>query len=148
MKFKTENGAIVDFHNNLIAYIPGHPSRVDFPWNLIEDLHKKIPGQFRMIHTHPPQMDWYSSIDYQESLYPWAVSMYPFPSRLSVIVPSPGYQHFLPHQIDFVGILEPYEVWKGSGRKRGFEIFEERNQIVYDVPEWYERLMNESYDFS
>lgn len=84
-KYKNEAGVIVGQNDTALRLIKGGVGSVEFPEDVIWDLHKKAPGSiFKLAHTHPPKMDKPSSRDLQ-TLETWAWAMYPFPARLSVI---------------------------------------------------------------
>lgn len=84
-KFITESGVIVGPHNTALHYVSGEMTHVDFPEDIIWDIHKRTPGNiFKLAHTHPPGMYQMSSRD-KQTLETWAFALYPYPARLSTI---------------------------------------------------------------
>ena len=83
--FQREYGAIISTYDQLITVIKGNGVEVDFPIELILDLHKRSPGYvFKLMHTHPPEMDDLSERDIK-TLKTLAFTFYPFPIAMSVI---------------------------------------------------------------
>lgn len=121
MQFKNEVGAIIAEDGGLISMFDGQPGHVDFPDDLIANLHQKRPGYIeRFTHTHPPGLGRPSGQD-NSMMSNLAVVMYPFPVRLGIIVPLrssisdsksqyDGYYEFVEHTYQWV--FEPRSIWK------------------------------------
>jgi len=84
-EYKAETGVIVATYGEALHIVNGEVGHVDFPEDLIWDIHKKSPGIiYKFAHTHPPEMYQMSKRD-EQTLKTWAFAMYPYPVRLSTI---------------------------------------------------------------
>jgi len=126
MQFKHETGAIIGPENGLISIFDGEVGHVDFPDEMIAKIHRLNPGHInRFTHTHPPGMFRPSQQD-NSMMSNLAVSMYPFPVRLGIIVPetieelkekeaslwsSKTNSHIFVENV-YQWIFEPREVWQ------------------------------------
>lgn len=149
-KYKNEAGVIVGQGDMSLALIPGGVGSVEFPEELIWDLHKRAPGSIvKLAHTHPPKMDRPSSRDIQ-TLETWAWALHPFPARLSVIT--------LWNRNEFVekvymATVQPKEDWIKNG-KGIREVYITLESIEYFSPSfldgvpanaWLLWILKESY---
>jgi hypothetical protein len=146
MKYIRETGAIISENREILSIIDGEVGHVDFPEELIWQIHKRTPGKiFELAHTHPMGMPEASGRD-RQTLTTWAFALYPYPVRLSVISYDPEKEWFTKNV--YLAILEPKETWKASGRElRNCEIFLENEDAFFRASTNYERiLINKSYD--
>jgi len=115
MKFVQETGAIIANDGGLISMFDGEPGHVDFPDQMIAQLHKLQPGYIqRFTHTHPPGMPKPSGQD-NSMMSNLAMVVYPFPVRLGIIVPQSWV--LAKREGEFVEnvyqwVFEPREVWQ------------------------------------
>ena len=149
MKFLHETGVIVDDHNSALTIIDGSMGAVEFPEELIWNLHKARPGSvFELAHTHPNGMSELSGRD-EQTLKTWAFALYPFPLRMSVIAAEP-FGDFTYKR--FVGIVEPREHWLARGKGvRGFQIVKELDYLYFgtqfdEYQNWPGFLLHRSYE--
>lgn len=113
MQFKNEVGAIIASDGGLINIFDGQPGHVDFPDELIRNIHKLSPGYInRFTHTHPPGLGRPSQQD-NSMMSNLAMVMYPFPVRLGIIIPTAhmGEDHFFEENV-YQWALEPRELWR------------------------------------
>lgn len=146
--YKKENGVIVSADGHGLHFVPGNPGSVEFPEEVIWEIHKKSPGLIHeLAHTHPIGM-WELSGRDKQTLKTWAFAMYPYPVRLSVITYLRDTQQF--HKVTALAILEAKETWINRGKegKRNFNIIVEEN-LSFDwtewKPAWMDWLISESY---
>lgn len=117
MKFSNETGAIIAMDGSLVSMFNGELGHVDFPDEMIQILHSKNPGYIqRFTHTHPPGMPNPSGQD-NIMMRNLAFSLYPFPVRLGIIVPTHVDELDKKNDIYFEEnvyqwVLEPKEIWK------------------------------------
>lgn len=150
--FKKESGAIViDEWGRFAALIEGSAGHVDFPEDMIWDLHKKRPGSvFKLAHVHPDMMTDLSARDIQ-TLETWAFALHPFPARLSVISRI-GENSFL--EKTYTAFLEPKSIWeaRGKGKREITRILEGECEFAGAGPwgadgGYREFLLEKSYGF-
>lgn len=145
MKYLREIGAIISETGRIVTLVDGEAGHVEFPEELIWDIHKKTPGKiFELAHTHPPGMLKLSSRDNQ-TLKTWAFALYPYPIRLSVISYDEGSIAFSKKL--YLGRLEPKEVWIKRGKGvRIFETILEEEKKFRDPLKWEALLIQRSYE--
>jgi hypothetical protein len=147
-KYKTENGVIVSSEGHGLHFVEGNPGAVEFPEELIWDIHKVQPGIIHeFAHTHPIGM-WELSGRDKQTLKTWAFALYPFPARLSVLTYMPEAQNF--NKVTALGILESKDSWIKRGKEgaRKYRIILEENfsiEIDEWKPAWMQLLLDESY---
>jgi hypothetical protein len=84
-RFKKETGAIIDYAKNILYLKEGGIGHVEFPSELIADIHKAAPGKlWGITHVHPPHVPDMSSRD-ELTLITWAKHVHPFPFHMQVI---------------------------------------------------------------
>lgn len=126
-KWQNEMGAIIAPNGSLLHLVPGTPSHVEFPSELIWKLHKAQPGVvYELAHTHPPGMTELSSRDIQ-TLKTWCYALEPFPLRMSTItqIDDKGGSYgkkFL--ETIYIGLLESKEEWIARGKSKSGREFE------------------------
>lgn len=151
INYKHEAGMLVSENDTAINIITGGVGHVDFPEELIWDLHKHRPGYLlKLAHTHPPRMDNPSARDIQ-TLETWAWALYPFPIRLSVITLWDR-DKFV--EKSYMTIIQPKEIWVEQGKnKREVKTFLETQRFfrpsLLNKGEtddmWLLQLIEESY---
>ena len=150
--YTTESGVVVGLQNNALHYVDGDIGHVDFPEDLIWDLHKRVPGSvYKLAHTHPPGMYQLSRRD-KQTLGTWAFALYPFPARLSTITE----RRIMGEDTVFVETtyichLESKSEWlKRKGESPSIErlmkMFPESQKIVGEwESEWMKIILEKSY---
>lgn len=132
-----ETGAILSPNRTSLYIVEGSPGSVDFPPEVIWNLHKAQPGiVFCLSHVHPPEMTGLSGRD-EMTLRTWAYSLAPFPARIATIAQTGR----APYGISFketvyLGVLESKEEWIARGKEgpRKFEIIIESENTFLDHP--------------
>lgn len=147
MEYQHETGAIIGVNGEVLRIAEGTPGAVQFPSDVIWELHKNRPGViYAIVHTHPPSFDAMSNID--EQLFKgWAWALYPFPLRMFII------SHLKDKEFSvrgWFGQIESKEEWKVRGKKdsRKF-ITKEEPQVISPIgyfEPWQELLIRESYE--
>lgn len=144
MNYLRETGAIISDANKIISLIDGEVGSVEFPEELIWEIHKKSPGKiFELAHTHPTDMSQASGRD-KQTLKTWAFALYPYPIRLSVVTYDSTKGYF--SKLRYLAVLEPKELWKNSGRERKFEIIIDDIKFFRETDGWEKILIQKSYD--
>lgn len=148
MKFAKECGVIVSSTNKALRYIEGEPTKVEFPEEIIWEIHKSSPGSiYKLAHTHPEGVTEPSARDLL-TLKTWAFAMYPFPARMSIIYYNDKSEMFT--EKVFVAHLQPKGEWLAQGKGvRELKIFLEFvTTIASDdrVVPWEEWLINKTYE--
>ncbi len=126
-KWQNEMGAIVGPNGALLHLVQGTPGHVEFPSELIWQLHKAQPGVvYELAHTHPPGMTELSSRDIQ-TLKTWCYALSPFPLRMSTITeiqdPKNEFKRKFRETI-YIGLLESKEEWIARGKPKSGRDFE------------------------
>jgi len=161
MKFIKEKGIIIDNYKKVISSFLGTPGSVDFPADIIVELHKKAPGCIgRFVHTHPPGIVQLSDTDMNEFMKPWARALHPWPVRLSTVTVTGEFDagawglnriHVFSESI-YVAILQPKSLWKESGEERELSIeMESRHQYHFNseenrLPTYIKQVIHQSYE--
>lgn len=146
-KFNNEVGIILSNEWDPLLFIEGSPGSVDFPSEFILDVHKRNNGfVYVLMHTHPDGMTGLSFRD-ELTLKTLAFFLSPFPMRMGTLTLT-GKETFT--ETIYLGLLEPKEVWKESGRKeREFNIYKEH---VYEFSEpinfWRKKALEMSYGYT
>ena len=123
MDFKREVGALISVHGHILQLFFGTAGRVDFPWEVGWEFHKRNPGIiFGLIHSHPPGMTELSSTD-KSTLKAWTLGMNPFPVRMGVVTRAEPWQ--VPSLNVYYAYLQAKTEWQ-KGRERNFEIMIEK----------------------
>jgi hypothetical protein len=147
-EFVREMGMVVSTQNHGLHLVAGTPGSVDFPAELITDLHKKNPGiVHELAHTHPTGM-WNLSHRDELTLKSWAFALHPFPARLSVIAFLPDRHQF--SRLIMLGMVEAKETWLARGKKTPRKYQQIAENMHYfdwydDEPLWVELLLRESF---
>lgn len=146
MQFVRESGAVIDQDDNPITIIRGEPGYVDFPEELIWDMHKTHPGFiYKLAHIHPDGMGSLSERD-KKTMKTWSHALYPFPIILSVITRFSHDSDYF-YETEFIGMLEAREIWKKNGGKRKFSILEYKKRNLWSKPSpWDDLLINISFE--
>lgn len=142
MKYIKEVGAVMDRDDKILSFVEGSPTHVDFPEELIWQLHKMSPGiVYKLAHTHPPGMTELSGRD-EKTLKTWGIALYPFPIRMSTItINTDGY--FI--ETVYTCFVEPKEIWKKRGEVRKIDIMKV-DEPVYHYKGIDNFLINQSYN--
>lgn len=134
MKFKQETGAIIAPDKRILHLVDGYPGHVDFPAEVISELHKQSPGiVYALSHVHPDGMTGLSSTD-EGTMRAWARAIYPFPIRM-ITITCYDYHFF---ETCYLGILESKESWINRKKEtpRKFEIIKEYEADEFS-DDWY-----------
>lgn len=152
MRFQNETGAIINANRDIVHFVPGTPGAVEFPEEVIWNLHKQRPGEiYALSHVHPPQMFELSGRDII-TLRTWMRALYPFPVRIITIAERHSdYEIIDVVETCYLAMWEAKETWKARGGIRTWQIIDEwvRYRVWakgdgYDG--WYgAHLLNESY---
>lgn len=150
-------GAIIGPNGSLLHLVDGHPGHVDFPEEVIWNLHKGSPGvAFELAHTHPPEMTELSQRD-KQTLKTWCFALAPFPLRMSTIteVRQDGKDYKRFQETVYFGSLESKEGWIARGKPsegRKFEVilysifrFTEFDMEDWMYKAWEKLLIERSY---
>lgn len=151
--FLTEHGMVLDRDENVILDVPGTPGYVNFPEETILKIHKLQPSFInRLVHTHPTGMFSLSGQD-KAMLRRWAVTIHPFPIRLSTLTPDSEWD--LTENI-YVAKLEPKECWLERQKREGQSSFrkitiELEQTIIYypgdkNCPKWVKDIYQKSFE--
>ena len=151
--FLQENAMVVSNSYGSIYLTEGSRGNVDFPVELLTELHKRNPGYvYELAHTHPPGF-WKLSPRDRLTLKSWAFAFSPFPIRMSVLTWMPEGKCF--NKYTGFAALESKEEWikRGKVGTRKFEVLEEENFLFdpeeyFDAvtqPPWIKLLLNQSY---
>lgn len=161
IKFEHETGAIIDNSGDLVSIFDGEPGHVDFPDEMIQRLHSLSPGFIgRFTHTHPPGMAKPSNQD-NMMMRNLAFSLYPYPVRLGIIVPTHVDELSKKNDIYFEEnvyqwVLEPKEIWKSkkmmqNDTKRAIVFERIKSRIILYKPHvpamsWEHWIIERSYN--
>ena len=144
--YKQETGGIISPNKNILHLVDGTAGSVEFPAELIIQLHKESKGiVYCLAHVHPPSMTEMSGLD-EEMLRGWTIALFPFNVRLSVISQTEGWT-FNSLEVPFretvyFGNLESREAWEARGKQgtRKLEIIKEQERIY-----WYKLPIKDSF---
>lgn len=128
MKFQNETGAIISPQQHILQLIDGEPGKVEFPDEVIWQLHQASPGSvYALAHVHPPHMPNLSQRDIT-TLKAWTRALYPFPARMTTItqVGQDGPNYIIQEKC-FLGVWESKDSWilRGKATPRTFEVLSE-----------------------
>lgn len=145
--YKHETGALITTDDKMLRLVKGNAGSVDFPAEIIWNLHQKNPGIVSIIaHTHPPQFSSYSSVD-QKLFEGWIWALHPFPVRMAVISQLKESEFTLTY---WYGQLEGKEEWltRNKVTPREITIIEESSEVnsPWHYAPWVEYLINQSYE--
>lgn len=134
VSFKKEWGAMLDVTGNIFHLIEGSTGHVDFPGELIWQIHKKTPGYlYGLVHTHPPEMYQLSHED-EIMLKAWTIALYPYPARLATLTLSNRFSIDYWVLTNYQGFLEPLSNWLARKKEgeRKFEIIITEPTITFE----------------
>lgn len=134
--YKQETGAVISQNKSILHLVDGTGGSVTFPAELILNLHALSPGCiYSLVHIHPPGMQSMSNLD-EQMLKGWAMTLDPFPIRLTVITQIE--QGTSDVEIPFketcwIANLEPKETWINRGKEgaRKIEIIKEWERFYW-----------------
>lgn len=124
ISFIKETGFILAPYHRILSIIEGESLSVNFPSELILQLHKMSPGiVYELAHTHPDGMSALSARD-EQTLKTLTHTLYPFSIRMSTITKI-KHNDFI--KTTYLAYLEPKEFWlpEKQIRSRKFSIIVE-----------------------
>ena len=150
--YEKETSGIISPDGSLLHYTEGSPANVDFPEDVVLQLHKMSPGiVFNLAHVHPPSF-WSLSKRDELTLKTWARTLFPFPVRMSVITDIEkrfydGYIEATEHT--YVGMMESRSSWENRGKNSPREFYlkpeKVKNYIHYfnefQTDGWYGHIL-------